>query len=259
MTTCFITILSVLFGAMLTDTKPPTTSQEKSEAVKLKVGDPAIDGSFIQPYKSEFKLTRKSADGKQSDAGRWTSEVKIIERDGRKLLRTYVVKYDKAGAKEFERVNLNESNTMAPLSLHQIVAGLTAIHVDIAGAKLKATMMPSADVAAVAGETTLEQAPFDLSLYGVLLAGFPLQEGYTAQFPVFGLTSTSSASAILAWETMSVGAKEKVKVGTREIEAWPVTTKLRPWTVWVTKEAPYELRVVQRFPDGSTAVSELIN
>ncbi len=228
------------------------------DAPKLKVGDEAVNGSFIQPFKSEFKLTRKGADGKTTDGGRWTSEVKLIERDGKKLLRTHVIKYDTAGAKEFERVHLSDHATLAPVALHHIIGGLTVIHVDAAGTKLKATLLPSAEVAAVTGESTLEQAPFDLSLFGVLLAGFPLREGYTAQFPIFGLTSASNANLILAWETMSVGAKEKVKIGAREIKAWPVTTKLRPWTVWVTKEAPYELKIVQRLPDGSETVSELI-
>ncbi len=246
----------LLFGMM--PVMVARTTPQDHQVPKLRVGDADVDGSFIQPYTSTFKLTRKSADGKISEAGRWTSDVKIVERGGKKLLRTQVVKYSKDGAKEFERLHLTDQKTLAPHVLHQTVGGQTTYHLDITGSKIRLTALLTAEAPPLTGESVLEEAPFDLSLFGLLLASFPLRQGYKADFPIFGQASTSSPSFLLAWETMSVGAKEKVQVGEREVEAWPVTTTLRPWTVWVTKEAPYEVKIVQRLSDGSEMVSEIV-
>ncbi len=92
---------------------------------------------------------------------------------------------------------------------------------------------------------------FDLSLYALLLVGFPLEEGYAARFPTYG------AQLAPVWETMRVVGRETVPVeNDATVEAWVVQTEFRPWTVWLTREPPYIARVVQRMPDGSEITSE---
>lgn len=105
-------------------------------------------------------------------------------------------------------------------------------------------------------EGKVAETPFDISLYGLLLASFPLQEGLTARFPVLGQSSASLLA--LLFETATIGPPERLTVGSRSVQAWPVATTLRPWTAWVAKEPPYVLRIEQRLPDGSRQLSEPI-
>lgn len=215
------------------------------------VGDGTIDGSYILPYATIWRLWRKDADGTLTDAGRWTDTVRYVDVEGRHLMQRLVARWTPAGVRDLWRDHLVEPGTMRPVTTHQR-----------AGDQLSQSVRMAFDGDSVdvridtgQGEQALGRRyptdVFDLSLYAVLLAGFPLREGYTARFPVVGQMLQHT------WETMRVTDIDTVAVEDgQRVETFVVSTEQRPWTVWLTREWPYIAKIVQRFPDGTQWISE---
>ncbi len=240
------TLLSAALLLPLSAASPILLAQDAPK--KVHVGDAEVDGSFIKGFTSSFDLIRKGPDGKTEPFGSWTDDVTILTRDGKSLLRRKVARYNAAGEKDLERVHINDQTTLAPLITHQISGpGLQQMtRFEVTDKAVKVVAIQDPERPSISAEVTLAEAPFDLSLYAILLLGFPKTDGYAASFPIVG------PGLQLAWETMRVGPTERVAVENgREVDAVKVTTETRTWSVWFEPEAPYIAKIVQRFPDGS--------
>lgn len=219
-----------------------------------RIGNGVVDASFMQPYSAEFRLTRVAPDGTRSSAGRWTDDVTIIDVGGRPHLRRELARYDSTGTRDMWRIHVADRETLAPLRLH-MTAGpeLRQItHLDYSGSTVTATIVQAPDSPAARAVFELAEEPFDLGAYATLLASFPLEEDYEAVYPILGQTGQ------LEWERMQVKGRERVETIGGEVDSWIVETASYPWTAWLTKEAPYIARIVQRWPDGSEWVSEQV-
>ncbi|RMH17176.1 MAG: hypothetical protein D6701_07850 [Gemmatimonadetes bacterium] len=223
-------------------------------AKRVEVGSALVSGQAIEAYSARFTLTRRTADGREAPFGAWTDRVERLESDaGPPLLRREVARYTADGRMDLWRVHLAEAATLGPLRIDQRFGPelRSVVHIDHQGPRVVLTRILSPEAPAVVSDTVYATAPFDLSLYAVLLLGFPREPGFRAAFPVVGPTGE------LGWEVMTVEDTETLtRPDGTPVETWRVSTAYRPWTVWFEAAPPYIVRIEQRFPDGSTVVSE---
>ena len=221
----------------------------------VRVGDPSVDGSFIESYESEFELRRRAADGSEQNFGRWTDRVELTDRAGITYLRREVARYTASGTLDLWRVHLADPRTLEPSLVDQRFGPelRSVYHLEQDGAELRQIVVAQPDRQAVIQELSLSETPFDLSLYAILLLGFPREAGYEATFPVVGPTGA------IGWETMRVDGHETLTLPDgRDVNTWKVSTVFRDWSVWFEESAPYIVKIVQRFPDGSEVVSKRV-
>lgn len=242
--------VAVMIGAAVAG--EPLAAQS-AKLAEVTLGDGTVDGSFIQPYASAFRLWKMGDNGEREPFGRWTDSVRYIEHQGRRVLYRVVARYTAEDVKDLWRDHLVDPETLAPIrTLQHFGEDLgSSVLLEFAGDSLTVELKNGPDAPAQTVGRSFEAPVYDLSLYAILLVGFPLEDGFAARFPTFG-NQLAPVS-----ETMRVTGRERVPVEDgRTVEAWVVETEYRPWTVWLTKEPPYIAKVVQRMPDGSEIVSE---
>jgi len=237
-------------------TTPPVTADEQT----VKVGDSAVDGSFIQPYSNQWKLVGKGADGSVVEMGIWIDRAALGEIAGRKVIRRRQLWIHDKGAEGY--FNVVDAKTLAPIiSQYTNAAGLYyRVEYDAAGTRMRyqRSPQPSGDpgplkfdsaAAMEQGEVKTEAPYFDFNsgMFGLLIAGFPLREGYSARFPVF---RSFEPAAEPAWIDFQVTGRETVPAGPgKTVEAWrvlvhsPATDETMIFDI--TKEAPYIIRLQQ--------------
>ena len=93
-------------------------------------------------------------------------------------------------------------------------------------------------------------------MFGLLVAGFPLQRDFTAKFPVFDPRNG------VAWATYTVIDRERVRAGKgRTVEAWTVEVqdpvRVARMIFSLTKEPPYIIRL-QEAGEGKWWVFDMI-
>jgi len=221
-------------------------------AERLSVGTPDIDPSFILPYESTLDLAREANDGSLIPDGYWTDKVTFVDRGDRRLMRREVAKFDTQGQRTMWRVHLVDAQTLAPVVTHHREGADQAViqHLDFDNTKVVATVVTSPDQPVLHLSRDLEQAPYDLPIWATILMSLPFQAGYSADFPVVG------QGLVLDWETATVEARETVTTpGGRNVDTWRISTAKRPWTAWVSREAPYIVKTLQNLPDGGRVVS----
>lgn len=246
-----ITVVSIFaFPAFLLSQSPPPTQPEI-----VKVGDPRVDGSFLKPYKNAWKVVYEFPGKEPFLVGTWTDELASVEINGRHLLkRTQMADYAKYNIVT-TYVNVFDPKTMSPLYMEfkRSDTGEWA-HRDFENGQVKYQRRDSDNVAKTqSGQLVMGEPVFDYNggMYGVLLASLPLKDGFKAKFP-----SLSEDRDELDWITVSVGKQELVDAGPgKQVMAWPVDTEgnyanKSHSIFWVTKEAPYVIKLVTTIPTG---------
>ncbi len=243
---------------LLAVTPSLVAAQSTSPApVKLSLGDPQIDGSFLKPYKNVWKVTYAFPGKEPFLVGTWTDELSAIELNGRPLLkRTQLANYAKYGIAS-TNINVFDPKSMAPVSLEfrRSDTGEWAQR-EFNGAAVTYRRRKSAEAAKDdTGQLKMEEPVFDYNggMYGVLLAAFPLEEGFTATFPT--LSEDRDEFERL---TFTVRKEEMVDAGPgKQVMAWPVeiddlakNPKGSHSIFWISKEAPYVIKLVTIIPSG---------
>jgi hypothetical protein len=99
-------------------------------------------------------------------------------------------------------------------------------------------------------------------MFGVLLATFPLREGYTATFPTDPPEYKNKEGAEpVEWLTFRVTGRESVAAGPgRQVEAWVVETDMSFGhdKFWLTREPPYVIKLIYTGPRGGKQVFEMM-
>lgn len=235
---------------------PGIVRSQNNGTVKVGVGDPAVDGSFIKSSKSQWKVTLVMTDGKVVERGNWIDELQIVDIKGRRALRR-LQEWTTPDGKVFQTmVTLADAKTFAPIMSDFKRAGGVFGRKEYDGAKLKEVSTRSPDSEPKTGETKFEVPVFDFNggMYGILLSTFPLKEGYSATLPIDG--QDKDGNTILQWLTFNVKGSEKVEAGAgRQVEALVVETNTGTarMTFWLNKkEAPYVFKVTSTGPLGNT-------
>jgi len=197
-----------------------------------KGGDARVDGSFIQPYRVKWKLTGKGKDGTTKDGGTWSDTVSFIEKDGKELIaRKQIWNY---GTGTETHISLVDHKTLLPrLTEFTSTVGIyyrVEYSADGQTARYQRSPAPDANAKSYSVSSPMEQGTlkldfpmwdYDGGMWGLLLAAFPLSDGYSAKIPVFHLVDPEKHPA---WVDFKVEGKDNVPIGGgTPIEAWHVT------------------------------------
>ena len=239
--------------ALLPRTQAQSVAPPPPEApLKYAPGDPAIDGSSLKPYKNAWKVVYAFPGKEPFLVGTWTDELVETQIGGRHLLkRMQMADYAKYNIVS-TYVNVFDPKTMAPVSqdFKRSDTGEWA-HRDFDRVSVKFRRQSSSQAKLEAGELKLSTPIFDYNggMYGVLLAALPLKEGLKASMPTLSEDRDEQE-----WVTVTVGKPEMVDAGPgKQVMAWPVDTEghyanQSHSIFWVTKEAPYVIKLVTFIP-----------
>ena len=221
--------------------------------VRVKLGDSIADGSILKPYKNAWKIVYAFPGKEPFLMGTWSDEVSKVEINGRHLFkRTQVANYAKYNIIS-TTINVFDPKTMAPVysEFKRSDTG-ESVRRDFEGAVVKYNRATSPDANHPKnGQVKMEQPIFDYhgGMYGLLLATFPLRDGFTATLPTL-----AEERDAFEWTTFKVGKQELVEAGPgKQVMAWPVEVDEadRDHSIfWLTKEAPYVIKLVNIIPKG---------
>jgi hypothetical protein len=232
----------------------PATSA--AEPTVLKLGDPAVSGSFLQPCTNKWSVTQVKPDGTTKPVGSWTDEVKVEQLNGRAVIRRTQVA--NLGGVEVKYLNLVDQKTMAPISSEQSSSQGLFEHIDFDGTHVKYKHTAKTGEASVEKDIQVPMPLFQFGgMFGMLVVTFPLHEG--AVFKIANFEATQAG--YVEWLTFTVRGKEMVPAGAgKKVEAWIVETEPKPGALLrfsLTKEAPYVIRLEQQ-KDGAVVRWDMI-
>ncbi len=206
-----------------------------AQSEKIVPGDPRVDGSFIRSVSNAWKMTGTSPGGRLTDGGIWKDRIEVLDQ----IIRRTQVDSGPEGTTTF--ITDTDRKSLRPIraevttpALHRVLT-FEADHVHSSvtiGGKSQEKDIP------------ISQPVFDFNggLFGLLVDGFPLKEGFSAAFPIFDPRSG------VAWAHYTVVGRERVPSGKgRTTEAWtvevqdPVRTARMLFSL--TKEPPYIIRL----------------
>ena len=232
---------------------PALFSSPPSGMPALHVGHPDVSASGIKAYEAEFVLTAIGPDGVETPFGRWTDHVAYVTgQDSTRLLRREVARYTAEGEMDLWRVHTVSPDDMRPLITDQRFGPelRSMVRIEHDSTRVLHIQVGNLESPTRLFDETHAHAPFDLSLWAVLLLGFPREAGTQASFPVVGPTGQ------VGWETYSVEAGGDLALPNgATVSTQKVSTRFRPWTVWLSDQAPYIVRIEQRAPDGTRIIS----
>jgi hypothetical protein len=232
-----------------------------ADTVTVKVGDAAVDGSFIQPYKNKWKLVGTAPDGSVKEMGTWSDDTRVVDLEGRKVLKRRQSWNYGFGIETY--INIVEQKTLTPVMSQYVNAGGLYYRFEYARdgktVRYQRSPQPQGDGSAPVkisspmeqGELVADMRVFDFNagMFGLLIAGFPLKAGYSARFPVFNIAEPSK---VPAWIDFRVDGKAMVAAGPgKQVEAWQVVAN-SPATGEVmrfdlVKQPPYIIRLRQEW------------
>jgi len=235
-------------------------SAAAAEGATIHPGDPVVDGTVIKPYEVKWRVMGKAPDGSVIQMGTWSDSVKLAVMDGREvLIRRQLWLHDK-GAEGY--VNVVDHKTLEPILSQHVNSGGTFRRYEFSADGKRVAYeqfpppppadgsepKPAIGLKMMQGVISLSEPFYDFNagMFGLLLAGFPLQQGYTARFPVF---RSYDPKAEPAWIDYEVKGKEKVSVRGELKDAWLVVAHSpdtqEVMTFDMVKEPPYILELRQ--------------
>ncbi len=217
-----------------------------SDPSVVRPGDRVVDGSFIQAYRNAWRYSHKTASGKLAAHGRWTDEVSLEIVDGEEQ----IVRRQRFPTVAGFRILVNRArrSDLAPRSFEvRADGGQTLQRVDFGDSQIDIAFFGQAEPVSA----PLPEPVFDWYLYGILVAGFPLETGYAAKFPALNQNLQPTMRT--------------VKVVGRESIPGPDGAPKPCWKVvsddglafWVSREAPYVFRVRKQYDDGGSKLWEI--
>jgi hypothetical protein len=223
---------------------------QPSEPVKVKVGDPIVSGASFKPYQNVWQMSVITPAGKEiPDAGTWSDDLSFVTIDGRQYLeRTQVAIFKRNGevVAKTKTINVFDPATLAPVS-RTFTRQLTNEPVEIVHLEFRDGVIHSQKIVAgkiVANDVVRPGTPvFDFSggMYGLLLAGFPLKENFSATLP-----TVDEDQLTTNWITFRVTGRETADAGPKgKVDTWIVEsdTGQGPMKFWLSKEPPYIIRL----------------
>lgn len=256
----FLTLsgLSLVAGALL-----GATAAAPEEPVTIRPGDPLVNGSVIQPFQNKWKLVGRGSDGSTVEMGTWTDVARVAQVDGREVIVRRQIWIHDRGAEGY--VNVVDHKTLAPILSQYTNAGGLYRRIEFSenGRRARYQCSPPLDPEAkpgsrppiaapmLSGEVKLNRPLFDFNtgMFGLLILGFPLKEGYAARFPVF---RSYDPKAEPAWVDFEVKGRETVpaKPGTT-LDTWlvvahsPDTNEVMTFNL--VQAPPYIIRLRQEW------------
>lgn len=240
------TVLIALMGVLTT-----APQSFAIDSVILRLGDPRVDGSFLQPYRNAWRFTYRKPGAKAIDMGLWTDDLRESRVAGRPVLvRTQEAIYNKRGIRT-KTVNVFDPRTLAPVSMDWDLDSGNFNHREFAGARVRFRRLKTPPGGVLEqGQATLDTAPFDFlgGMYGLVVVGLPLRAGLTARIPAI-----DERDEVLCWIDLIVKGQDRVDAGQgKAVHAWLVDARTPDgdMTFWLTKDSPYVIKLVFNASDG---------
>jgi len=220
-----------------------------AQAQIVKVGDGLANGMRLQPYENAWLYTARFADGHVKTQGIWSDHVERTTIDGREALKrvqgmTYVNALTSSG------VTVMDAKTCAPISSEQHRPDGLVIKRKFRGAHVATERIEKPGAMPQQNSVDLPVPVFDFygGAYGFLLSCFPLKVGYTASFPAIGEIEDVAETV-----RFKVLRRERIRAGRRGLVDTYVVTAERQGeytqTFWLSRLAPYVIRLEIRYPD----------
>lgn len=200
--------------------------------------DGIVTGKHISPYTNSWEMTAVQPDSTVILRGTWNDEILIYEKDGREILkRVQHVQYTDKLTIQQEEVYRENLQHIRLTIFNSGQNPHTDIHYD-------GTKIWGKKISRVEGLNEVEQMPisfsydlpqpvFDWHLWGVLISGFPLKEGYAARF--LAHESYSYLPGEFRWFTLKVTGMEMIDGGKwGNVNCFTVEVKAEVrWKLWI--------------------------
>jgi hypothetical protein len=256
-------------------TAPPVAGPVPHDARTVSAGDPWLDGSFLTPYESRWRVRVDLGDGKARDDAEWTDKLEAVtDGDHRLMRRTQHESESLADAEvhpeakklgvdhlELTMINTFDPRTLAPVETTFATNVGRALRLRFDGAHVtgaKTGFRPEP----IGVDDRLEATPFDFfdGMYGYVAVAMPREEHLHARLAVYRAPRGTDARGALGWVDVHELAEEAIiagSLGRRPARVFDVQDgDGGSFRFWVAREAPFVLRVVQREP-GQTWDYEL--
>lgn len=211
-----------------------------------------INGAIIEGYINKWRVTLISEDGKETPNKTWTDYGQIIELDGKNYFHRVQDLYDPEMNLIDTWINMVEHKSLLPVSNSTLnpTGGYLNIQFDGNSAKGITNQVEKGEVTEF--NVAFEDKVYDRNLYGMLLVGLPLKKGLIAKLPYYDLQSNSQQ-----WLALSVTTKESLTLpDDKKVITWKVETN-NNLTFWISKSAPYVIKLESYRPDKSKLVWEM--
>ena len=227
-------------------------------ATLVRVGDGTMRGDRIRPYDNVWLVTVRRADGSVDERGLSSDHVRFREIGGRRYLTrvegttAIVGAAGRPPSSQFGMTfNVFDPVTMAPLSSESRDSDGSATLREFGGGNVVTRNVPAGGGPAERTEIALAHPAFDFhgGMTGLLLAALPLRTGYAASIPGVGDTSEDATPIrVLREEVVPAGRLGRVR-------AWVVRIGdgTMPTLYWISRRAPYVIKVVVTAPGGSVS------
>jgi hypothetical protein len=225
----------------------------------LKPGDPAVDGSFLKPYDNVWRYSVEMPDGKVIVQGLWSDHLQTTPVDGRQAM-TRVQGMTYVNGLTSSTINVFDPKSMTPISTTVRRPNGAFVERRFDGKHVTTRHLATAGAEERKSEVDLDAPAFDFDggLYGLILAALPLQEGYSGT--LHAMDEDEDRTREVAF---SVKGRETVTAGFRgQVEAWVVEAPTDRYVMrfWLTKEAPYIIKLRMTFSDRkNVATWEIIS
>ncbi len=243
-----------------------SASANDTAPVKVTVGDGAVNGAKLQPYKNAWGMSVIKPDGTVlPDVGVWEDLLEVVNLNGRECFqRTQIARYKKNGevVATTTTINVFDRKTMAPISRsferHGGPAGdkRQAITFGKDSMKIETTVAGKPDVKDVPATSAFD---FYGGLYAVLWVALPLKNGYLATLPSY--SEDEDHPEKVSWVTFQVTGSETTEAGAKgKVQAWVVNcdSDIGNLKYWVSEESPYIIRMDYKQKNGPTWILKMI-
>ena len=250
---------SAIVGLLSTILVLSASGLRAQQSITVSIGDTAISSKDFKPHQASYQTSVVLPDGKSYDTGIFSEEIRRKEINGKpviEVVQTWGQKVHKEvnpgwAARGLTMVNWTLTNvvdgkTLAPAMSSSMNDLKNYQQIEFDGLTVKetnSTRPPSDNV--LKSETKLERPVFNYQagLFGLLLARFPLKEGYSARIPTYKPSSGTEAGK-LEWVSFKVTGKETVTTSTgKKFAAWVVEVDDKN-TFWLSSESPYVIKSV---------------
>lgn len=213
-------------------------------------------GSFLAPYTNQWTVTAVLSQGhRRVDAGVWLDFMAKVTYRGRPALRrTQIFKLKRQGYTT-TTINIFDPATLKPLARQFTSSTGDVTLVQFDGSRVTVRDGTGAHRADPQVRTVTEsQAFYDFSggMYGILLAGYPLERGYSGTLTTIGEGDERLRPVpftVIGLETVPSGMHTRRRAW--HVRAlWTDSNPLADSTLdfWITKQAPYIIRLVYDSP-----------
>ena len=238
-----------------------TTAAQPGTPDTLRVGDPRVDGSFIEAFSVTWRATSWDSAGRTRAPNLVEETVEVVRSEGDADLLKFIQTWrDSLGEISFITARVADRRSMAYRAFHTGRTPTGLGRLDINGARVHGFYAPSPERPLLNYSLVLDETPF-ASFAGLLFSAFAHDAGLSGVFPGFGWGGSTNPN--LVWQEYRVVGRERVElVGSNGIDAWRVETTRSPGSetiYWVTKQPPYFVQAESHSANGSGSRFEVVN